>query len=391
MKIALVHYSFPPVAGGVEKIVQAHARELAARGYAVKVVCGEGASPSHAAYEVVVLPGLKAQSTESRRATLKPQLLSALKDCEVVICHNLLTMPFNPDATRALTGLASNELKTTRFIHWTHDIAATNPDYLHDPRVHCENAEIARYHAGFEYVCISEERLHQLATLEGYDAARTSVIPNGFDPWEIAGVPEHLKNLLNQRGIFEKEIVLFHPARLLPRKRIEISVGIAGALRDKGISVLLIVSGAPDPHQTRTIDYANELQRLVASLHLESEVVFAGAESVLSDNAIAACYRLCDAVVFPSAHEGFGLPVLEACAHGKLLIASEIPTTRSHVCGETVWLHQGDSCQEIATSLVEALDRSAVWRARRKVIEQFSWDGIIPKYLQPLLRANSDE
>ncbi|GAI26266.1 unnamed protein product, partial [marine sediment metagenome] len=42
--IALVHYSYPPVIGGVEFIMEAHAKQFAQAGHQVKIITGVGRS-----------------------------------------------------------------------------------------------------------------------------------------------------------------------------------------------------------------------------------------------------------------------------------------------------------------------------------------------------------
>src|SRR5690349_18624131 len=43
--IAMLHYTCPPVVGGVEAVMAAHARLFAAKGYAVTVIAGRGPAP----------------------------------------------------------------------------------------------------------------------------------------------------------------------------------------------------------------------------------------------------------------------------------------------------------------------------------------------------------
>ena len=40
--IAILHYSCPPVIGGVEFIIEAHALEFARAGYPVRLIVGKG-------------------------------------------------------------------------------------------------------------------------------------------------------------------------------------------------------------------------------------------------------------------------------------------------------------------------------------------------------------
>src|SRR4051812_22411092 len=59
MRIAILHYTCPPVAGGVERVMMDHARLFAAHGHAVTIVCGEGEGTGEPGIEVRVLPELR--------------------------------------------------------------------------------------------------------------------------------------------------------------------------------------------------------------------------------------------------------------------------------------------------------------------------------------------
>ncbi|HEV7403678.1 MAG TPA: glycosyltransferase, partial [Chthoniobacteraceae bacterium] len=57
MRIALLHYTCPPVAGGVERVLMDHARLFARNGHEVTIICGEGTGGS--GIEVRVLPEMR--------------------------------------------------------------------------------------------------------------------------------------------------------------------------------------------------------------------------------------------------------------------------------------------------------------------------------------------
>jgi hypothetical protein len=42
MKIDLIHYSSPPVVGGVESVLAYHARLMAGAGHSVRIITGRG-------------------------------------------------------------------------------------------------------------------------------------------------------------------------------------------------------------------------------------------------------------------------------------------------------------------------------------------------------------
>ncbi len=78
----------------------------------------------------------------------------------------------------------------------------------------------------------------------------------------------------------------------------------------------------------------------------------------LSDAEIDFCYRQCQAVIFPSVTEGFGLPIVEALHRGRQVIASDIGI--HHEVGGSLcdYFSLGDS-HELARLLKSAASRSA--------------------------------
>jgi glycosyltransferase involved in cell wall biosynthesis len=70
----------------------------------------------------------------------------------------------------------------------------------------------------------------------------------------------------------------------------------------------------------RSQTYLDELKRLRDELALHDAVIFAADEldHNLDYATVAELYRVVDALLFPSAQEGFGLPILEAGWPGSL-------------------------------------------------------------------------
>ena len=76
------------------------------------------------------------------------------------------------------------------------------------------------------------------------------------------------------RGLFEKDLVLLHPTRLLRRKNVETSLRVTAALRNQGCDAVLLVTGAEDSHNPDSHDYAEALRALRAELKLEADALF---------------------------------------------------------------------------------------------------------------------
>ena len=145
MRIALLHYSVPPVIGGVESVLAHHARLMADAGHDVQVIAARGeefapditftwlplADSRHAEVLSIkaeldvgrVPPGF-ADLTE----TLLVELASALAGADVLIAHNVCSLNKNLALTTALHSLLASG-SSPRMILWHHDLAWTTPRY----------------------------------------------------------------------------------------------------------------------------------------------------------------------------------------------------------------------------------------------------------------------
>ncbi|NBD36784.1 MAG: hypothetical protein GVY30_12420, partial [Chloroflexi bacterium] len=120
-KTAIIHYSAPPVIGGVEAVIQAHVEVMARLNYPVTVVAGRGeADALPAAADLEVLPLIDSRRPEILEASkaldegdvpanfdaltrrLEGELAPVLQPFDNVIIHNIFTKHFNLPLTAAL-------------------------------------------------------------------------------------------------------------------------------------------------------------------------------------------------------------------------------------------------------------------------------------------------
>jgi glycosyltransferase involved in cell wall biosynthesis len=95
------------------------------------------------------------------------------------------------------------------------------------------------------------------------------------------------------------------------------------------------------------------------------------------DDVLPGLYRGADLLVFPSIHEGFGLPVLEAMAQATPVLGSDIAPLRE-VTGGAARLLPPDDPEEwadaIDTLLADELERGRLGAAGLQRAQSFSWD-----------------
>jgi glycosyltransferase involved in cell wall biosynthesis len=93
----------------------------------------------------------------------------------------------------------------------------------------------------------------------------------------------------------------------------------------------------------------------------------------LSDPDLAVAYARAAVVLVPSRSEGFGLPVLEAMAHGVPVVTSDAPALVEVGGGATLTVPVGDA-PALAEAVAEALRQAATLRAAgRRRSADFTW------------------
>lgn len=365
MNIALVHYTAAPIVGGVERVMEEHARLFAEHGHRVTVLALRGG-------ETVVLQPDHA-SADVQFAALRPVL--AVQD--VVFIHNVLTMPFHPGLTGALWR-AMDEMPRVRFVAWVHDVAACNPDYPGTAAI------FSQAHPHCEYVAVSPLRARQFAEATGSPADRCAVIPNGIDPARVLGLPENLAAFARRRELLDGRMLLLHPTRLVRRKNVELSIALAREFAGRGTPATVLVTAAEDPHDRASIALGEKLRRECAT---DGCVIFGGDLPVIGGEELAGLYRLADALLFPSRSEGFGLPLLEAAMHRLPVFCSDIEPLRDRLRETAVLFPPDAEASRVATLIEERLAASPAFRERRRVLREYSWSAIYRQHLASLLTA----
>jgi glycosyltransferase involved in cell wall biosynthesis len=97
----------------------------------------------------------------------------------------------------------------------------------------------------------------------------------------------------------------------------------------------------------------------------------------VDETELAALYRGADVFVFPSRHEGFGLPVLEAMAQETAVLCADIPALRE-VAGGAARLLPVDDVAAWSDAIEELLGddraRSELARAGLAHAQEYSWE-----------------
>lgn len=204
-------------------------------------------------------------------------------------------------------------------------------------------------------VAVSEFTASQVTALLGFDRSRIRVIPHGVR------VP---KNPNGSGGESRQRTILFVGA-LQKRKNI---IRLVEAFERLPREWRLTLAGS-----TNGYDSGGILQRIEASHARERIDVLGYVEGSVLDG----LYRRASMFVFPSLDEGFGIPVLEAMAHGTPVITSNRPSLRE-VAGDAAMLINPEDVDHLEAAMYRLIgspelisDFSDRGLARAN---QFSWD-----------------
>lgn len=321
MRVAILHYSKPPVIGGVERVIGEQAAALQKLGHKVEILT----------------------RMEWREAKW-----------DAVIVHNVFTMPFDLEWTRELIDFTHSR-PDIRWINWVHDVrwAERVPNALHIGVSEHRKAEYAKF---------TRDPIH--------------VIPNGCDAKAVLGLTERVSALqLEKAGL-----VLLQPTRFVRRKNIEMGLRVLAEFPE----ATYLVTAAPDPHQKDGLKYFRELKCLAKDLGVTNRVHFLGEKAVLTDDDVRSLYQMADALFFPSHQEGYGLPLIEAALHQVPVFCSDIPAHREVAARGTTFFKLTASPKTLARK-IHAHPAIQARQLRRRMMLRLDWRELLRQKLLPLI------
>jgi glycosyltransferase involved in cell wall biosynthesis len=194
----------------------------------------------------------------------------------------------------------------------------------------------------------------------------TVVIANGVDsamsPEPDSEADREAEKILGRRDANAPEIV--HVGSTEPRKRIETLLQIFAGIGRKFTSARLIrVGGGLLPEHRRTAEALGIKDRIVIMPFVERKV-------------LASVYRRAAVVLMPSDAEGFALPVVEAMACGRPVVASDLPVLRETGGDAAAYCAVEDVSSWIQTvcDLLAGADDCDQICVRTAWAARFSWD-----------------
>lgn len=199
------------------------------------------------------------------------------------------------------------------------------------------------------------------------DAEKMSVIPMAS---VVSGYPEpsaeKIQRVKDTYALPDR--FAFYPANSWPHKNHINLLRALAHLRDTfSIVVPVVLTGSREPH-------ASSIDRMIETLSLQRQVHWLG---YVPASDLAAIYRLCTMMVFPSRFEGWGLPLSEAMQAGVPIACSNANHLPALVADAAV-LFDPEDAESIARSIrriwTDDALQVALGRHGKRRAADFSWD-----------------
>lgn len=206
------------------------------------------------------------------------------------------------------------------------------------------------------------------------ESDRISFVPNGVEEPKLA-----VNNTWRARlGISAEQLLVVKVAHLTRRKDHATLLRAWKIVQDEwciGERPVLALAGLPS-------DTFPECRRIVQEHGLQSTVRFLGSIPDVPD-----LLQACDMAVFSSPHEGMPNGVMECMAHGKAVIASDLPGIRDLMGATPEFLYPPGDAERFACKMLELMRdrdrRLAIGAANQtRMISEFSVEQMATRHLR---------
>ena len=329
----IVTPQYLPMLGGMERECALLAEQFSRLGYTPMVITEQFGTDLPAEQIEDGVKVIRIRSSAHRSVVVQLRVAAALMK---LLLHHRDDVAFAVVRTFTLPALAVGLLKRLRLISFPTLVTAETGG-AEDDVVALERRPLARLSRA---LVSSNDFLNGLCQANvdhmiefGYPRQKLTMIPNGIDtsPWQTTEAPTSIERFLflgrldASKGIFEL-IEAFHN---LSQQHEAIRLTFAGDGPDR-----------------------DRLQSMCSELELEASIDFVGRVAYQDLGALFAAH---DALVLPSYSEGMPLSVLEAAAHHRVLVASDVGDIR-HLFEGRAYICAPRDRQSLEESMQSAID-----------------------------------
>lgn len=415
-KVALLHFSAPPVISGVDVMIRDQARMFRQFGYKIEIIAGTGRQFRHdIPVHIIKSIGPRHPKVVAIREELEKGIISksfyqleqhlykTIKaylcnhGIQVCILHNVMIRHYNMPLTSALNRL-THDLPQIRFIAWVHDTLFSDNPYLFIGQPTIKSFPWTLLTTPLDavtYVCVNEYcKNNLLAVFSGKAPKSLVVIHNAIDVPKFLGLTPVMRQFYADIDGLGSDLIGLVPVRAVPRKNLELSLAIAAELVLKGVNFKLLMTANVDYKRPEYLLYYNKLKDTVKTFNLEKHVYFMEEhfQKYKTDGAaplipMSDAYRISDFLLMTSAMDGFGLPLLEAGVHHVPIFASDIAPYREIGTTNINYFSLMRSPKEIARFILDRMARMPQAYFYRKVIRFYSLYAAFQKHILPLVNS----
>lgn len=349
MRIAMVGCrGIPARCGGAERVVDELTRELSARGHEVLVYARgyyvAGLDPP-AAGKRIITAGLAGKHLDTITHTATAMLDLSRRGADVVHIHS--PGPALWSWVPALRGMPV--VLTVHAPDWRRDKWSLPAKAIIRFGLAC-GMKLAD-----AVTAVSAELARELSQRFSRDVA---FVPNAVRPARLQR-PDAIRRWSLPGGGYG-----LYVGRIVEEKRLDLLLRAWGKV---GGTATLVVAG-----DAAGGAYGRRCRRIAPR-----NVLFVGPQH---GKVLEELYSNATIVILPSALEGMSLVLLEAAAHGRCILASDIPANRQ-VMGEAALYHRRNSVSELADQIRryfynEELREAHGKKARRLVTSRYKWSNV---------------
>lgn len=212
---------------------------------------------------------------------------------------------------------------------------------------------------------VSESSKEDIVTYLKCEPEKIKVVYNGYNNQLYKYQPEKGTIISGKYGVSN---YLLAVGPTYPHKNFETLINAYSHL-DAAIKVkfpLLIAGGKAN--------YLQKLKQLVSDLKLTQYIHFAG---YVPGELMPNLYNEAFALIFPSLHEGFGIPLLEAMASGCPIIASTASSIKE-VCGNAALYFDPHDIKQLTNTMLQLINSNSMYEnlVRKGIVRAplFTWE-----------------
>jgi glycosyltransferase involved in cell wall biosynthesis len=214
--------------------------------------------------------------------------------------------------------------------------------------------------------------------------SKVKVLPNGVDCEKFRFTPDTAEATKARLGLGGRRVVLFVGHYAAPSKGAVFLVSAARRVVSEFPDTVFLFAGH-GPEEKAEQEYMEKVESLIASANLRKDVEFQGP---FPHSELPAIYSAADLFVQPSLQESFGMPLVEAMACARPVVATSVGIAPEAVNpGVNGYVVEPGDAEGLSAYIIRILKSESNSKAmgelaRRTAVSQYSWDNIAANLLR---------